>query len=492
MGRSFTEDRHRADIVTWLRQWGATAEPLHLGDDLIDVARVSLDHDLFVLKSRRDLAMSVAADLHGAGARLLNPYPVSALLRDRVVTFRVLRAAGVRVPETFAASHASQLLPALDRGPLIVKPYRRYKKHRPEVVTNAAELAALAAIEEPVFAQRYHPPDGPDRRVYSIGSELFGVLRGRPARTSFTLSPQLVDIARRCGAAFGIDLFSVDIVESAGQTYVVDMSSFPGFKGVPDAPRRLAEYIYAAAQRVARGDPIVSSEAPAASRGPVPGRNGGNARPEQGALTDSAFELVVQALSTTPAMPAELDQIRKLLDDIRVRSEAARSSQQVTPERRRPRPLHAGERPFPRVTAYSQGMHGFGHIRRNATIAHALRASTLQPVILMIAEAWQAGAIPMPGGVDCVTLPGLRKEADGALNPRFLDVSDQELIALRGKVIRNAVKAFEPDVLIVDHLPLGAGGELKRTLERLRRGGDTRCVLGLREVLTDRETVERT
>src|SRR5207237_10905479 len=39
MGRSFTEDRHQADILRWLRQWGATAEPLHLGDDLIDVAR---------------------------------------------------------------------------------------------------------------------------------------------------------------------------------------------------------------------------------------------------------------------------------------------------------------------------------------------------------------------------------------------------------------------------------------------------------------------
>src|SRR5436189_1083816 len=139
-------------------------------------------------------------------------------------------------------------------------------------------------------------------------------------------------------------------------------------------------------------------------------------------------------------MPAELDEIRKLLDDIRVRSEAARSSQQVTPERRRPRPLHAGEPPFPRVTAYSQGMHGFGHIRRNATIAHALRASAMQPVILMIAEAWQARAIPLPAGVDCVTLPGLRKDPDGALNARSLDVSDQEVLALRGKVIRKALK----------------------------------------------------
>src|SRR5437762_8540135 len=248
------------EVVRLLGELGATARPVHLGDDLIDVAKVRLDYDLYVLKARSDLAMSVAADLHGASAPLLNSYPVSSLLRDRIVTSRTLRAAGVPVPETFVASHVSQLLPALDRGPLIVKPYRRPWRWGIEVVRDAAELGALGPIEEPMFAQRYHQPDGPDRKIYSIGNELFGVLRGRPARTSFTLSPQLVDIARRCGAAFGIDLFSVDIAESAGQTYVVDMSSVPGFKGVPDAPRLLAEYIYAAAQRVARGDPIVRSE----------------------------------------------------------------------------------------------------------------------------------------------------------------------------------------------------------------------------------------
>src|SRR5438034_2831499 len=92
--------------------------------------------------------MSVAADLYSAGAALLNPYPVSAMLRDRIVTFRVLRAAGVPVPETFVASHISQLLPALDRGPLIVKPYRRPWRWGIEVVRDAAELGALGPIEE--------------------------------------------------------------------------------------------------------------------------------------------------------------------------------------------------------------------------------------------------------------------------------------------------------------------------------------------------------
>ncbi|HYV30741.1 MAG TPA: glycosyl transferase family 28, partial [Candidatus Binatia bacterium] len=66
-----------------------------------------------------------------------------------------------------------------------------------------------------------------------------------------------------------------------------------------------------------------------------------------------------------------------------------------------------------RVAMYSPGMVGFGHIRRNASIAQALRCSPLEPVIVMIAEARQAGALPMPQGVDSVTLPALRKEAHG-------------------------------------------------------------------------------
>src|SRR6266542_6916132 len=109
----------------------------------------------------------------------------------------------------------------------------------------------------------------------------------------------------------------------------------------------------------------------------------------------------------------------------------------------------------PRVAIYSPGMVGFGHIRRNASIAQALRCSPLEPAIVMIAEARQAGVLPMPEGVDTVTLPSLRKESEGWIKPRFLDVSNRDVIALRAEVIATAVKAFEPDVLIVDHLPRG-------------------------------------
>src|SRR2546425_5126011 len=94
-----------------------------------------------------------------------------------------------------------------------------------------------------------------------------------------------------------------------------------------------------------------------------------------------------------------------------------------------------------------------------------VQTCALPPAIVMIAEAWQAGALPMPEGVDCVTLPALRREPDGAYNPRFLlDVIDQELISLRSRAIGSAMQVFEPDALIVGHLPLGVANELTGTL----------------------------
>ena len=66
--------------------------------------------------------------------------------------------------------------------------------------------------------------------------------------------PMIAHVLERCGQAFGVDLYGVDIIESGGAPYVVDMCSIPGFKGVPDAIRLLAQYFCTAAERAARGE----------------------------------------------------------------------------------------------------------------------------------------------------------------------------------------------------------------------------------------------
>src|SRR5215831_3053451 len=67
----------------------------------------------------------------------------------------------------------------------------------------------------------------------------------------------------------------------------------------------------------------------------------------------------------------------------------------------------------------------------------------------------------------------------------------EEVITLRGRTIRAALKEFKPDLLLVDNLPRGAYRELDPALRQLKAAGQTRCVLGLRDVLDEPWSVHR-
>jgi ribosomal protein S6--L-glutamate ligase len=250
-------------VVRALAEGGATVDVLHPLERMVDLSAVRVEHDLYVLRKWGELALSLAGALHELGANIVNPYPATAALRDKIVTTRILQAAGIPTPPTYVAACPEQLAPLLDDGPIIVKPYTGGGGVRIQIVRSAGELAQVNCHKEPVFAQRYLPHDGRDRKIYAIAGRLFGVKKIFPRSTEeekygepFTLSPELHDIAARCGQAFGIDLYGVDIIESEGRPFVVDVCSIPGFKGVPDATRLLAEYFYRAAERAARGEPI--------------------------------------------------------------------------------------------------------------------------------------------------------------------------------------------------------------------------------------------
>jgi len=253
-------------VLQALADTGAVVDVVH-PVELADLSKVRVEHDLYVLRKMSGLALSLAGALHKLGAAILNPYPVSAALRDKIITFRVLQAAGVPTPATYVASQPDRLAPLLEAGPLVIKPYQGAGGHHVHVVRTAGDLAAAPHNRrEPVFAQRYHPPQGRDRKLYVIGDQVFGVKKVFPRRTEaekqgepFTPSPELRDIALHCGRAFRIDLYGVDIIESEGRPYVVDLTSIPGYKGVPDAPQLLARHIHAVALRVARGDRLMSS-----------------------------------------------------------------------------------------------------------------------------------------------------------------------------------------------------------------------------------------
>ena len=145
------------------------------------------------------------------------------------------------------------------------------------------------------------------------------------------------------------------------------------------------------------------------------------------------------------------------------------------------------------IAFYSPGIVGLGHLRRNLLISQILAESDLRSVNLMVTEAREASAFldSMPAEVDFMTLPGLSKGVDGVCKPRYLDLPLKEVISLRGRTIRAALKQFKPDLLVVDNLPRGAYRELDPALKALKANGHTRIVLGLRDVLDEPWSVHR-
>jgi ribosomal protein S6--L-glutamate ligase len=243
------------EIGSLLSQWGAQVEWIYPEETLVDLETLRADSDLYVLKSKTPTALSYAGALDAAGARLLNSYEATLRMKDKIAVTRALQAAGIPTPETWIASGLHELEPLLKDGPLVVKPHLGSGGEGIEVLRDARDLERIAPRPAPLLVQRYYEPDGRDRKVYCIGEQIFGVERVFPARSleeklgrPFTLDPVLRGITQACGQALGLDLFGVDIILSHNRPFVVDASSFPGFKGVPDAALRLADYIYSRCQ----------------------------------------------------------------------------------------------------------------------------------------------------------------------------------------------------------------------------------------------------
>jgi ribosomal protein S6--L-glutamate ligase len=246
-----------------LAERGAAVEQIVPEDRLIDVCKIRVEHDLYILKSGSEAAMALAWALDLEGATILNPYGAVAMMKDKIIATLRLQRAGVPLPATYIAESAERFSDLLDEGPLVVKPYRGGSQGRGvRIVRDKPELGEIESTGV-LFAQRYHQPDGRDHKIYRIGERIFGVRRVWPPRTyedklgePFDVSSEMREITLGCGRAFGIDLYGIDIVASEGKLYVVDINTFPGFKGVPDAERLLADYIEAKLS----GRPVVVEE----------------------------------------------------------------------------------------------------------------------------------------------------------------------------------------------------------------------------------------
>lgn len=236
------------DVFRNLRKRGVTVQTIVPEEHVVELQKLAVENDLYVIRPGIELGLSLAGVLHELGARLINSYPASATLQDKVlVTHRLIRA-GIPTPRSFVTGNIDKTVEEIGGKQLIIKPHRGSYGIGVRVVEKADEPTQRGGY----FAQQFKRPLGPDLKVYVIGDEVFAVRRKFPAESYEEKlgQPCIVDgeirkVALRVGDLFNLQIYGLDVIEHEDGFDVIDVNYFPGFVGVPKASEKLAGYLHA-------------------------------------------------------------------------------------------------------------------------------------------------------------------------------------------------------------------------------------------------------
>ncbi len=136
---------------------------------------------------------------------------------------------------------------------------------------------------------------------------------------------------------------------------------------------------------------------------------------------------------------------------------------------------------------YAQDNQGLGHITRTLTIARHLLARHPNCVAYIATKSPLAG-FTLPERCDFIKLPILLHPPP-CTSQWTVDqqkAAKQHLRKIRGQMLRDAALGLAPDLVLVDHEPLGSKGEFRDGLRALKaERPTTRFVCGLRDIQDD-------
>jgi len=142
------------------------------------------------------------------------------------------------------------------------------------------------------------------------------------------------------------------------------------------------------------------------------------------------------------------------------------------------------------ILMYSHDTYGLGHIRRTLAIATQLRDANIN--ILILTGSPIVGRFTFPEQIDFVRIPGMIKKTNEEYQPLSIKINAKHALNIRKNIITATAKTFQPHLFIVDKEPLGLKKEVLPTLQWLRRcQPNTQTILGLRDIMDDRQTVRR-
>jgi ribosomal protein S6--L-glutamate ligase len=202
--------------------------------------------DLYLLKADDPAALSAAGCLVGQGARCLNSYSATDAAHDKARTHSRLARAGLPVPATCLISDHHALAAELEAGPRFVKPVRGAHGQQAGMLGRGE---ADSAGPGPWLVQELVGDGSPVvLKVYGVGSRnsvrrvafVPGVVDS-PREPVEGADPSLSRIAIAAAEICGLVCYGADFVVGREGPVLVDLNAFPGYRGVPEAARWIAD-----------------------------------------------------------------------------------------------------------------------------------------------------------------------------------------------------------------------------------------------------------
>ena len=135
---------------------------------------------------------------------------------------------------------------------------------------------------------------------------------------------------------------------------------------------------------------------------------------------------------------------------------------------------------------YAQDSRGLGHITRALTIARHLLACHPDLVAYIATKSPVASHFDLPERCDYIKLPTRLTPGTAPQTADEEEAARRHFRAIRARILRDAAVGLAPDLVLVDHEPLGSAGEFRDGLYALKaRHPATRFVFGLRDIMDD-------
>ena len=144
-----------------------------------------------------------------------------------------------------------------------------------------------------------------------------------------------------------------------------------------------------------------------------------------------------------------------------------------------------------KILFYSHDTFGLGHISRILAVGRRV-AGTKNVSILLVTGSGIIHGLRIPKGIDYVKLPSVTKVGDDVYRSKYLSLPLGEIISMRERILFETTTLFEPDIFVVDNVPLGLKKEARKTLDALRSGRPgCRIILTMRDVLDNPVKIRR-